>query len=269
MTDDTVSIAAVESHPRGVRFPGFPLCPDLRPRGNPRTCCLRPDSPPKRPDPGIYSQVDSFAAAPPPSWDSPDITTNLFGQTTLDENVRVTVRNYSPDAPALNTQVQLEYSRFGIGFARNLLGIQPVDLNKAGHAQEEQTLDFYVPTAVREKIGNISVFVTVAHPKDRNPRNNTGEQAWSASASTAGSAATFDFEVHNALASSSTFDLLTLEADWSATLSDSQVVLVPGQTRNVTLNVQVPASASGSQRFNVVALLGGSLYGGIFHRFDT
>ena len=269
MTDDRASIAAVEGSARGVRFPRFPLCPDLRPRKNPRTCCLRPDKPPKRPDPGIYSQVERFAAGVPPTWDSPDITTNLSGRTTLDENVRVTVRNYSPDAPALNTQVQLEYSRFGIGFGRNLLGILPVNLNKAGVVLEEQILEFYLPTTIRDQFGNISVFVTVSHPKDRNARNNEGEQAWSASAATAGSTATFDFELHNALASSSTFDLLTLEADWSATLSDSQVVLVPGQTRNVTLSVQVPADASGSQRFNIVALVGGGLYGGLHHRFDT
>jgi hypothetical protein len=230
---------------------------------------LRPEKPPKRPDPGIYSQVERYAAGVSTAWDSPDITTNLSGRTTLDENVRVTVRNYSPDAPALNTQVRLEYSRFGIGFGRSLLGIQPVSLNKAGLAQEEQTVDFYLPTAIRDKNGNISVFVTVSHPKDRYARNNEGEQAWSASAATAGSTATFDFELHNALASTTTFDLLTLEADWSAALNDSQVILAPGQTRNLTLSLQVPADASGSQRFNIVALVGGALYGGLHHRFDT
>ena len=94
-------------------------------------------------------------------------------------------------------------------------------------------------------------------------------EAWSASATTAGSTATFDFELHTALASSPTFDLLTLEADWSAALSDSQVVLAPGQTRNLTLSVQVPADASGSQRFNIVALVGGALYGGLHHRGYT
>lgn len=269
MTDEVASATAVERRRLVASYLRFPLCPDLQPRENPRACCLRPDKPPKRPDPGIYSQFERYKSGVSPTWDSPDITTNLSGRTTLDENVRVTVRNYSVEAPALGTQVRLDYSPFGIGFTRNLLGIQQVNLNKAGAALEEQELDFYLPTSIRDNFSNISVFIAVSHPKDRNATNNEGEQAWSSSAATAGSTATFTFQLRNALSVESTFDLLMLEADWSATLSDSQVVLVPGATRNLTLSVQVPADADGSRRFNIIALVDGNLYGGIHHRFDV
>ncbi|MAG97999.1 MAG: hypothetical protein QF797_14715 [Alphaproteobacteria bacterium] len=252
-----------------TKRPWFPLCPDLTVRENRPGCCLVPEEPPKRPDPGLYSQSELLAAGSALSWDSPDITTNLSGRTTLDENVRVTVRNYSADASAVGTQVGLEYSRFGIGFARAAIGALAVDLNRAGSVGDERTLDFYLPSAVRDEHDNISVRVTVNHPHDRNAANNSGEQAWSSSSATAGAAAQFGFQLHNSLGATTDFDLLVMEADWSANLSDGQVTLMPGQARNITLTVQVPSDASSPRRFNVVALVGGGLYGGVHHRFDV
>jgi len=183
--------------------------------------------------------------------------------------VVVTVRNYSNEAAALGTQVQLDYSSFGIGFPRQSLGIQTVDLNKAGLNPDERSIEFFLPQSIRDKFGHLSVFVTVHHPHDRNANNNTGEQAWSASPANDGQAASFAFQLRNSLAQATTFDLVVLEATWSAALSDNQVILAAGQVRNLMLNVQVPVGASGQQHFNVVALVNGALFGGVHHRFDV
>lgn len=246
----------------------FGFCPAIRPRGAPPACCLRPDRPPFRPDPAIYSQEQRLKAGQPVSWDSPDITTNLGGG--IDENVVVTVRNLSPDSTAAGVDVRVDFSDLGIGMPRTALGFQRTDLAKSGMSGDSRTLAFFVPPSLRGDKHNLAVFVEIQHPTDREPGNNRGEQAWSASSHAAGSNATFRFPIHNRLAGTQIFRVMTLEADWSATLSTSSVTLLPGQSQNVVLSVAIPASFSGRKHFNVVALAaGGALYGGLFHAFDV
>ncbi len=246
------------------------FCPHLVVKENRSDCCYQPEKPPKRPDPGIYSQQERYTAGNLITWDSPDITTNLSSGQTLDDNVIVTVRNYSTDSSALGTQVMLEYSQFGIGFPKSELAIQNVNLNMQGRSGDEQSLDFFLPVSIRKKLGgNISVFVMVSHPHDRYTGNNIGEQSWSASSVQKGQSERFTFQIHNSLSVVTQFDLLVLESDWNPVLDTNQTVLIPGQAQNINLTVQVPADAVQSKSFNVVALAGGSLYGGIYHRFDV
>lgn len=265
MNDNTSPTKATNPQLHTQRF-RFPLCPELAVKENARDCCLRPKTPPKRPDPGIYSQSENFSAGQPMTWDSPDITTNLTGG--LDETIRATVRNYSADSTAVNTLVQLEYSQFGIGFPRTLSNILKVNLNKAGSAGDSQTVDFLLPSGFKAENNRVSVFVKVIHPHDRNSNNNVGEQSWSASNATAGSTTDFSFQVYNSHNANETFSLSVLESDWGATLSSGSVNLLPGQSSTVTLSVTIPAGAN-TKAFNVIALdATGGLYGGLFHRFD-
>lgn len=247
----------------------FGWCPDLQERSLRRDRCLEPETPPKRPDPGLYSQQEQFLSGGPVSWNSPDITTNITNGGLL-EAIKVVVRNTSADAPALGTQVTVEYSSYGIGLPRTVLGSLPVDLNRMGMAGDEGELHFPLPSALRNEHTNLAVFVSVDHPHDRNTDNNRGEQVYSGAVVPVGGPATFTFAVRNSLGVASQFALSVLEADWSAHLSQTAVDLLPGQTVNVTLTVQVPSDATERKDFNIVALKpDGGLYGGIFHNFDV
>jgi hypothetical protein len=255
--DDSRSIG------RGLRF-----CPSLRTPQPPSQCCFRPDRPPLRPDPSIYSQEQRFALGQAASWDSPDITTNLIGG--IDENVVVTVRNASADAGAAAVNVRVDFSALGIGMPRKTLGFKQVDLARAGSAGDTASIPFFVPPSERDDESRLAVFVEIQHSTDRDVSNNRGEQAWSASGALPGTPAAFTFPVANRLAGTQTFSLAVLESDWGAALSVGSVTLLPSQSVNVTLSVMVPATFAGQKAFNIVARTSdGGLYGGLFHRFDV
>jgi hypothetical protein len=244
------------------------FCPAIRTPQPPAQCCFKPDRPPLKPDPAIYSQEQRFALGQAVTWDSPDITTNLAGG--IDENVVVTVRNLSSDSGAAAVNVRVDFSSLGIGLPRKTLGFKQVDLARAGMPGAEATIQFFVPPYERDDESRLAVFVELQHGTDRDQSNNQGEQAWSASGVAAGGPAAFSFPLANRLPGTQTFSLVVLESDWGAALNVGSVTLLPMQSVNVTLSVNVPSSFSGSKAFNIVARRSdGALYGGIFHRFDV
>ncbi len=244
------------------------VCPPSDRKYNKSDCCLKPETPPKQPDPGMYSQQQNFLAGQPMTWDSPDITTNLTGG--VDEDVVVTVRNYSSDSAAVGVYVKVAYSQFGIGFPRQTLNILQTNLNKQGLAGAEAEIKFPLPQSVKDEWSNISTFVTIEHPHDRDDINNLGEQSWSSAGSKAGSTHQFQFPIYNSLSAAETFSLQVLESDWSPGLSTNAINLIPGQSANITLSLSPPAGTNETKRFNVVALRSnGQLYGGVFHRLSV
>lgn len=223
--------------------------------------------PPKRPDPGLYSQPLDLSGTGSATWDSPDITTNLGGG--IDDFVVVSVRNYSTDAPSVSTSVRVEIAEFGIGFESQSLGSHTTNLARAGVAGSEADISFFVPPSVRQERDVVAVTATVSHPHDRDALNNVGHQAWSASPAQIGSDLNFAFRVRNRFSQQASFALQIVEADLPATLSSAAVTLLPGQTTSVVLRVAGNATETGSQRFSIAAFQpNGALYGGVFHRFD-
>src|SRR6266700_2397680 len=82
-----------------------------------RSCCCVAvdDPPPARPDLAIYSQEEQLALGAAPTWDSPDILTNYWSPFKLMPEISVTVRNLSSSVAAVNAQVLLYTSVFGLG----------------------------------------------------------------------------------------------------------------------------------------------------------
>src|ERR1700686_3732807 len=79
--------------------------------------------PPARPDPSIYGQAPLIAAGVAATWDNPDIALHEYplytnGAWRFDPapgfNAKVTVRNKSLTAAAINTVVAVSYGRRGI-----------------------------------------------------------------------------------------------------------------------------------------------------------
>lgn len=245
-------------------------CPSLERAFAPRTCCIAPDVPPELPDPWIFSQRERFSKGRSVSWDNPHITTNVSSPSRLDEFVTATVQNGSPDAAAAGVDVRFEYSRFGIGFQRDTFGMVRLNLNKSGLPGSVRTVKAALPSDPVQNWERVAVFVSVEHPYDRDASNNQGEQAWSRSGATIGGGGTFAFQIRNNLPTQQVFGLEVIGSEWNASLDKASVSLVPGGSDVVTLSVAVPTSANQSRSFNVIALReDGTLYGGLFHRFDA
>ena len=246
------------------------ICPPSDRKYNKRDCCFKPEEPPKQPDPGQYSQYQRYLSGQSLSWDSPDITTNTGSASAVDDNVAVTVRNYSADAAAIGVYVKVAYSQFGIGFPQQTLNILQTNLSKQGVLGDEVEINFPLPQQVKDEWSNISTFINIEHPHDREALNNKGEQSWSAGNGNAGSAYQFQFPIHNRLGFPETFSLTVLESDWSPVLSNNSINLIPGQSANITLTLNPPSGATGRKSFNVAAFRSdGSLYGGIYHRLSV
>src|SRR5260370_13475006 len=110
----------------------------------PHDCCVRTSTPPDRPDLATYSQEEQLAANAIPSWNSPDITTNLdFPWTLLPESL-VTIRNLSPKASAVNGLVSVWTSQFGFGTVRTPLSSRVLSLGPG----QEATLLFPLTQAL-------------------------------------------------------------------------------------------------------------------------
>jgi hypothetical protein len=147
-------------------------CPRPRPRPVRPSCCMHTDTPIDRPDMAIYSQAEQFSIGAQPTWNSPDITTNFIGANKLMPEAQVMVRNLSSSASAVGANVHCFVARFGIGFARTLIGTAVVSLPPG--AQKQLLVPF--PQAVLAGEQRIGFHVRIDHPTDPVPINNAGAQ---------------------------------------------------------------------------------------------
>lgn len=180
---------------RDVKRPTL-LCPRLKQRSERGGCCVRVNIPIERPDPATYSQAERFAAGVQPTWNSPDITTNVVGAAKLLPEARVTVRNNSSSATAVNVAVHCAISRFGVGFPRNAIGTTVTTLAPS----QQRTLLVPLPQAVLQGEQRVGFHVQLEHPGDSVLINNQGAQIIDAFATSAqGRTINTNFLVRNPL----------------------------------------------------------------------
>lgn len=153
-----------------INTPFSPCHPVDRPR--PSSCCMTTDTPIKRPDPATYSQNEQFALGAQPTWNSPDILTNVIGASHLNPETTVVIRNNSPTVSAVGVNVHCFVSRFGIGFERTLIGIAGVNLAPS----EEKALLIPLPQAVLNGDQRVGFHVRIEHSADARLINNSGSQ---------------------------------------------------------------------------------------------
>ncbi|MBS0447624.1 MAG: hypothetical protein JSR59_16905 [Proteobacteria bacterium] len=210
-----------------------------------QSCCVRVDgAPPDRPDLAIYSQDEQFDLGVAPTWDNPDILTNQWGPFRLLPEVSVTVRNLSSTASAVNADVALYISSFGIGVPRSLLSIQRINLAP----QQQTTLLFPLNQAILDAAEQrIGTLVQITHPHDRKRINNLGSQYLAdAYASVAGRTFTVSFPVMNPLASAQVISLGVLPNQLSAVVVPASQTLAPLEQIVATLALQIPAAVHGT-----------------------
>ena len=114
-------------------------------------CCLKPQPPPDRPDPATYSQDEQFSLGTAPTWDSPDILTNYWNPFTLMPEATVKVRNLSGLVSAVNVQVLVATSAFGIGLPRTPMSAQIISL---APGQQSQLLFPFPQSLLQAQDGN-------------------------------------------------------------------------------------------------------------------
>jgi hypothetical protein len=224
-------------------------------------CCVTVSKPPERPDPAIYSQAQQIAAGQIPSWNSPDITTNFDIPWTLMPEVQVTVRNLSPNVSAVNAQVQVSLSGYGIGLPKTPLSNKLVNLAPGA----DLGLSFPLPAAVMAGPHSIGFFVQIYHPNDAVEINSYGAQVLTAfQTSVSGRSVTVDVPVANPSGGAQTITLAVLPNSVGATITPASHAFAPMEQIVAKLHVHVPGGLHNTnETVSVVARDGsGALIGG-------
>lgn len=220
-----------------------PCRPARPPRRGRTSCCLAPDEPPDRPDPGLYSQDEQFGLGLEPTWNSPDITTNRWSPWRLMEEMEVDVRNYSATASAVAVAVGVAISPFGIGMPRSPLSTQVVHID-AGH---ESRLFYPLSQSLLNGPPHIGAHVTITHSLDQRLINNLGSQMiWGVFTSEAGRQLEFSFPVRNPQAGTQQITLAALANDLGAVVTPASRPFTPFEQINAKLTMMVPASLHGA-----------------------
>lgn len=200
--------------------------------------------PPDRPDLAIYSQDEQFAAGTAPTWDNPDMLTNYWNPFRLLPEVSVTVRNLSATASAVNGQVAVAISTFGLGMPRVPLASQMVHLGPSQQTTLLFPLSQAILNAAEQRIGT---YVTITHPHDSRAVNNAGAQLIAdAFTSAAGRSFSVTFPVMNPLATAQQITLSMLANDLSAAVTPAVRAYAPLEQIMATLTVQVPGTIHGT-----------------------
>jgi hypothetical protein len=209
------------------------------PKSGAQGCCVTVANPPARPDPATYSQDQQIALGQIPSWDSPDIITNHDLPWTLFAETQVTVRNLSPTVAAVNTQVQVSISPFGIGLAAAPLSAQLITLAP----NEVTTLAFPLSQAILQGDQSIGVFVQIYHPNDAVLINDRGAQVITGVDTVAsGRNITVAIPVANPAGAAQTITLATLPNTVSAVVSPTSHPFAPFEQIIADLTVSVPST---------------------------
>jgi hypothetical protein len=218
------------------------------------------------PDLAIYSQAEQATLGNAPSWDNPDIITNLWGPFRLMDETEVVVRNLSPTAPAINALVHYFVAPFGIGTPATLLQTRSVSL--APGAQTK--LIFPLDKETHTGDPRVGVHVRIEHPHDGNAVNNIGSQVHDGSfTSEIGHASSVQIPVLNNSDAANTMQLTVLPTPVEASIEPTSHTFAPHEQILATLRFNVPASLSGKQSVTVVGRFGsGALVGGATKLID-
>lgn len=237
----------------------------------PSWCSRRPDSggcspaidispPPDRPDPAIYSQEPFLSAASAATWDNPDIVLYAAPQHTgpswriaegwFLDNVKVTVRNRSLTAAAINTRVAVSYGPVGIGMPRTPLTTQLVSLEAAGSRQLIIPLP---PAVLAQPEKALALFVDVSHPYDLDATNNHGESISIISLIGTGGSGAIPIKLGNSTAAPIAYALSVQPTNVAVSLSTSHVTVAPGATGSVIASYGTLLPTPSQTSFTVVA----------------
>ncbi len=257
-------MATIETRP-AVLAPVQPLgvswCRPAPPKRS-GCCCIYVRTPPKRPDPAIYSQDEQLQFGQLPTWDSPDILTNHFVPWKLFAEVPVTVRNLSPLVNAVNAEVTLSISAFGIGMKRTPVSTQIISLAPG----QQIVLQYPLPQSVLAGDQRIGAFVEIYHPHDSVKVNSRGAQMIAGVQTTVdGRNPTKNFPVMNDSSTVRTIALSTLPNNVGASVTPASHGFAPWEQIAATLHLHVPADLHNTtERVTVVARgPGGEVIGGL------
>ena len=154
------------------------------------------------------------------------------------------MRNLSPSAAAVNAQVLLYTSPFGLGMPRSLLSAQAVSLAPSQSATLLFPLTQTILNGVDQRIGT---YVRVVHPSDRRLLNNTGGQLLAdAYSSAVGRSFAVTFPVMNPLASPQQIGLSVLANTLGATVQPATRLFNPMEQVMATLSLAVPTTLHGT-----------------------
>lgn len=243
-----------------------------RPPIRKQNCCIRiPTEVIRDPDPAIYDEQLVYTSGNHPTFNSPDLETVSLWPIAPIDSLTATVRNLSSDASAHRTRVDISWSAWGIGMARQPLGSSFIDLDRAGFVGSQGTLSWTTPAALKDA-SRYGIFVRVIHPFDRDSMNNESEQTVDGFQTSEGRSKTFIVPVRNPTGAVQTISLSAGPATilpW-VTITPSTFTLNPGTEENVMVHVNVPtaipASPSGtliSATIDVLALMSGTYLGGV------
>ena len=178
-----------------------------------------------------------------PTWNSPDITTNLWNPFRLQQEAEVKVRNLSPTASAANVLVHLYTSQFGIGTQRVALSTKALNLLPL----QQVTLLFPFTSSILSGPPTIGVHTKIEHASDSRLINNEGAQVHhGVSTSESGRSHSFQFPVLNRQSAPRQILLSALPNDLGAVATPSARNCAPWEQFIATVTFSVPSVLHGT-----------------------
>lgn len=239
-----------------------------RPPESQNCVTLPPDTPIKKPDLAIYSQIEELSLGNIPTWDSPDIVTNEWRPFRLLTEALVTIRNLSVEAPAINTLVHYSISPFGIGMREELKLSKRVNVAVGSEVQ----LKFPLDQQTVDGDPRVGAHIRIEHPHDPVRINNAGSQVHDGGfTSESGRNFTVQIPVLNNSNFTREIQLGLMPTDGIvASIDPVAQTFAPFQETIATLSIQVSGALSGtpgnsiSRAVTVVGQLStGELIGGV------
>lgn len=263
----------------------------------PVQCCPCPPAL-KKPDPFIYCQYYLMSLGIPVTWDNPDIYVfdgaALVDPHQLKANTAYTVVariwNNSTEIPVMDLNVAFSYLSFGMGVTSNPIGTATTDLNVKGLPGCPAFA--YVPWTTPKALGHYCIQVLLEPPDDSNWLNNLGQR--NVDVARPQSPAEFTFAVGNhdsprprtvrfttncyAIPALPPCDERTanqertraigksappVPAGWTVAISPNEPHLLPGEEKDVKVEITPPAGFRGSLPVNVTGWDGARAIGGV------
>jgi hypothetical protein len=208
------------------------------------TCCVEIDTPPDRPDLAIYSQEEQFALGVKPTWNNPDITVPPKLNV---RDLKVTIRNLSPSASAVNGVVEFSTSDFGIGVPRILESIQRISLPPNGQIVLPFSTRSVIIGPPKAPDPHVGVHIRLVHPYDARQINNSGSSMVAEGfTSYIGRAISILFHTINQAATPRVITLGLLQNDLGATVTPAAQLFAPLEQVWATLTLDVADTLHGT-----------------------
>lgn len=191
----------------------------------------------EEPDLVIYSQNIELANNRIPTWDNPDIITNIWNPFRLKSEAKITIRNLSTKVPAIDVNVNFYLSDFGIGTELKRFFTKKINIPPSSNLKIQLPFSH----TLLNKSSRIGLHVKIEHGKNKNISNKISSQVIDGiSILEMGRGFEVDIPVFNNSNYEERISLSNYPSDLIISYSEQSLILSPYSMKNIKLRINVP-----------------------------